>query len=714
MIKLDTPVQFIKGVGPRMAPRLRKLGLKTVRSLLLYFPRDWIDFSNISPISQSRVGQQVIIKAQIVQIKNERTFRKRMVLTSAQVSDKSGEMNLLWFNQPFLTNSFRIGEEWIFSGKVEYDFKNHGKSIIAPVYEKEERILPVYPETKGLTSRYLRKIIKPLLSSNLIKEFLPNEIKKTQQLIDFKKAIQEIHFPKSREKLNQAKKRLAFDELFLMILRMLSIKKDLAAEKAPEIAINKNLLKKFVDSLPYKLTNAQRKAAWEIINNLTKPTPMNRLLEGDVGSGKTVIAAMAALVMIKAGYRVVWMAPTEILACQHYENVMTLLKPFGITMSLLTGSNTKISEIKNLHKSQLKARVQNSNLIIGTHSLTSAKRGSANQLSADQRIADSGQDSIKFANLGLVIIDEQHRFGVRQRAALRSNKLKSNELIPHFLSMTATPIPRTLALSLYGDLDISILDEMPSGRAKTITRLVDPVNRGRAYEFIRDQVKTGRQVFVICPLIEEDKEENEGGKEARSNLFDLDRKSVKSEYEKLSKEIFLDFRIAMLHGKMKSKEKEQIMRDFRDKKLDIIVSTSVVEVGVDVPNASVMMIENAERFGLAQLHQFRGRVGRGGSQSYCLLFTDSLSMGANRRLKALVDCNDGFKLAEKDLEIRGPGELSGINQHGLPDLKMASLTDIILIKRARSEAERIVADDLQKFPDLVEKLEEFETTRHLE
>ena len=514
------------------------------------------------------------------------------------------------------------------------------------------------------------------MSEKWLGDYLPDEIIGKENLISENEAIRKIHFPAKTIDIEIAKKRLGFDELFLIGLKMLLIKKELAQENGLLMKIDEGLLKKFVRDLPFKLTNAQRRSAWEIICDLGRNIPMNRLLEGDVGSGKTVVAAMAVLIVSKNHCQSVWLAPTEILANQHYKNVSKLLRKFDVRVGLLTSAN-KLADIEK------------DDLIIGTHAIL--------------------QKDVSFPSLGLIIIDEQHRFGVKQRAHLRqtANSSQQTAVIPHLLSMTATPIPRTLALSLYGDLDISIIDEMPAGRQKIITRVVNPQNRDKSYDFIRAQVKSGRQVFVICPLIEPKDR-------LKVNLFDMDRKSAVQEYEKLSKTVFPDLKIALLHGRMKSKEKDATMKKFHDGKLDILVSTAVVEVGINVVNATVMMIEGADRFGLAQLHQFRGRVGRGKHQSYCFLFAESWSDDTKKRLDAMTTSNNGFELAEKDLQIRGPGELIGIRQSGLPDLKMASLSDIIMVKKARKAAEKIVAEGIENYPSLVEKLEEFETERHLE
>lgn len=672
MLKPESEIQYLNGVGPVMAGKLKRLGIERVRDLLFYFPRTWQDFSKPQPIRSLQIGQDAIIKAKIFQTKQSRTRRKWMSIIEALLVDESGEIRAIWFNQPFLMKILKPGQEFLFAGRVGFDRRDKTKILNIYQYEKEPLILPIYPETEGLSSKYLRKLIKPLISQidNFIEDYLPAEVKSLENLSDLNWAIKKIHFPHNSEEVEIAKKRLAFDELFLIALRLLEIKKELTIEKAPQMRIDEGLLKGFVSGLPFKLTNAQRKAAWEIIKDLNRKIPMNRLLEGDVGSGKTIVAAMAVLIVAQNGFQSVWLAPTEILANQHFKNVSKLLEKLKVNVGLLTGANKK-------------ANLEDCDLIIGTHALL--------------------QKNVSLPRLGLIIIDEQHRFGVKQRAHLR----RESKIIPHLLSMTATPIPRSLALALYGDLDISIIDEMPPGRQKIITRIVSPDKRPLAYKFIEQQIKNGRQVFVICPLIE-------ANDSNRINLFETDRKSVMAEYEKLSKNIFPNLKIGLMHGRLKSKEKEETMEEFHAGNLDIIVSTAVVEVGIDVPNATVMMIEGADRFGLAQLHQFRGRVGRGKHQSFCFLFAETWSEKTKQRLEAMTISNNGFELAEKDLQIRGPGELVGIRQSGLPDLKMASLSDIIMVKKARNSAEEIITDGIEKYPKLLAKLQEFAVERHLE
>ncbi len=703
-MKLETSILSLTGVGPKMAEKLKRLGIENIRDLLFYFPRSWDDFSKPRKIASLRINEDVIIKAKIFQIKQNRTRRRWMSIIEALLVDDSGEIKAIWFNQPFLMNVLKPGEEWLFAGKVNWDYQKKQKTLTVTQYENPSAdgpvILSVYPEIEGLTSKFLRRLIKPLLtaksdtpgvSEKWFGDYLPDWIINLENLIDLNTAIKNIHFPIKTIDIEVAKKRLAFDELFLIGLKMLVIKKELQKSLAPKMEIFKKDLKKFTSSLPFKLTNAQRKTAWEIIQDLNKKIPMNRLLEGDVGSGKTVVAAMAVLSAAKNNFQSVWLAPTEILANQHYINISKLLKSFKIKVGLLTSANKK-------------ADLKNDDLIIGTHAIL--------------------QKDVHISNLGLIIIDEQHRFGVKQRAHLRQStdhrlpstdenscgcrsSVVGKQIIPHLLSMTATPIPRTLALSVYGDLDLSIINEMPVGRQKVLTKVINAHNRDRAYRHIREQIRKGRQGFVICPLIKP--------KDViKINLFDADRKSAVKEYEKLSKEIFPDLRIGLMHGKMKPKEKDETMKKFTTGKIDILVSTAVVEVGIDIANATVMMIESAERFGLAQLHQFRGRVGRGEHQSYCFLFAEAWSENTKQRLNAMVTCHNGFELAEKDLEIRGPGELSGLRQSGLPDLKMASLSDTILIKKARSAAEGIIKDGIEKYPKLQEKLAELVGERHLE
>jgi len=688
MLSLSTPIEQLKKVGPQYVKKLHKLGLKTVRDLFFHFPHRYDDFSQIVPINQLMVGEKATIQGKILEISNRPTFRRRLTLTEAVIEDETGAIKVVWFNQPYLISTLGPGRKVALAGQVS--FSDDGLYFSNPTYEilsahliHTARLVPVYPETAGLTSRYLRYLIKSILPlTKQITDFLPEQIKKELALMNLSQALNQIHFPNTFELADQARQRLGFDELFLIQLMVLKQKQDLAQAKAINIPFNQRLIKSFVQSLPFELTDGQRIAAWEIFQDLTKPKPMNRLLNGDVGSGKTVVATMAGLATAKAGFQVALMAPTEVLAKQHFQTMKELLGKSNLNIALLVGSGQKLlgkktGQLLNISRPQLKKQVAQGeiDLVVGTHALI--------------------QENLSFKKLALAIVDEQHRFGVRQRASLT----QKSAFVPHLLSMTATPIPRTLALTIYGDLDISLLKELPAGRQKVITQVIPPANRQKAYNLIREQIKKGRQAFVICPLIEDSEK--------------LEVQSVTDEYKKLSKKVFPKLSLAMLHGHLRPKEKEKIMKDFAANKTNILISTSVVEVGVDIPNATVMMIEGADRFGLAQLHQFRGRVGRSHHQSYCLLFTDSTAKKTHQRLKALLTCQDGFELAEKDLQIRGPGHFYGTRQWGLPDLTMASLNDLELIQQARQSAARVINQNLWN-PALIEKLKTFQQTIHFE
>ncbi len=746
---LSAPIGEIPRVGPQYQKRLKRLGIKTVRDILYHFPHRYEDFSNLVNISDIKEGGPAFAKTasfaevasatkaesaskpfcfrgEIVDIKNIRTFRKRMILTQATLGDETGKLKVIWFNQSYLINTFKKGDYLCLAGKITG--KGSAMYLSNPAYEKilnhelgikndelthTGRLIPVYPETEGLSSKWLRFIVKPLLTrlKNQIPDSLPEKIGKKYNFLPFRKAIWQIHFPDSLKLAGEAKKRFAFEELFNLSLFVLRERMKLAEEKARPIPLNLTLVKKFTEGLPFKLTDAQKKSAWQILKDLELPKPMNRLLEGDVGSGKTVVAAMAVLNVVKAGYQVAFMAPTEILTKQHFKTITNFLKKFDLNIGLITGKENYLNN-KKIERRELLEKVKDGkiNILIGTHAIIQ-----------DTTPKTREKTPLQFNNLALVIIDEQHRFGVEQRARLCQGSGGRAKLIPHLLSMTATPIPRTLSLTIYGDLDLSIIDELPKGRKKIITKIVQPKEKKETYSFIRQQVKKGRQSFVICPRIEPAKTSAED-LDGQAPMLDervfswMDVKAVKQEYQKLSKEIFPDLKIGMLHGKMKTEEKEKVMKDFKDREIDILVSTSVVEVGVDIPNASVMMIEGSEKFGLAQLHQFRGRVGRSNFQSYCFLLTDAPGIVYNRRLKALITCENGFELAEKDLAIRGPGDFSGSRQWGIPDLTMASLADVVLVSKTRNEAKEILQEDpeLKKYPLLREKLKEFKKKVHLE
>ncbi|MFA5855233.1 MAG: ATP-dependent DNA helicase RecG [Candidatus Gracilibacteria bacterium] len=637
--------------------KLKELEIKSLRDLLYFFPRTYRDEQEFTRINEMRTDAVNVVRGRIKSILNLPTHG-RMLVTRAVIADETGEVPVIWFNQPYVKQLFFKGGDIILTGKLKFE---HGKSVmVSPKYEKPSaillhtgRLVPIYPESEEITSKWLREKIYMLLPyAKFFDDFLPQEILDREGLMGLSEAISAVHFPRSEEELKRARERLAFDELFLLQLMALRRRREWrrGAETLCTRAAAVNL-DPFFSALPFKLTGAQNRVIGEIMKDLSGIEPMLRLIQGDVGSGKTVVAAAAAYSIHKAGHQVAIMAPTEILARQHHNNLTKLLSPFGMRVGLLLGSQGA-AEKKAVLEELASGAVH---LIIGTHALIS--------------------EGVNFASLGLAVIDEQHRFGVKQRAVFSAGK----EKIPHILNLSATPIPRTMALTIYGDQDLSILDELPPGRQEIITRIVPENKRGDAYKWVSDQVKKGRQVFVICPLIDE------------SDALQV--KAATLEFERLSKEIFPGHRLALLHGRMKSDDKEATMNNFSAGKVDILVSTSVVEVGIDVPNATIMIIEGADRFGLAQLHQFRGRVGRGANQSYCFLFSDSQSENALQRLKYMVKFASGFDLAELDLKMRGPGEVYGVKQSGIPDLKMASFTDIDLLTRVRTAAERLVAED---------------------
>ncbi|MBI5254444.1 ATP-dependent DNA helicase RecG [Candidatus Falkowbacteria bacterium] len=691
---LNTPIKQLTRVGKITAGRLAKLGLRTVEDLIFYFPFRYEDFRNIVKINDLQSESVVTIRGKIELIANRRSFRTRKNVTEAIVADDSGQIKVIWFNQPFLTKTLKQGDEIFLAGKVSGD--DFAAQMISPIYEPAfarlrqgelihtARIVPIYPLTAGVTEKQLRFLVKQTLPAvRQMKDFLPDELVArnlvaADNFLKLSEALEQIHFPTDEILLAAAKKRLGFDELFLIQLRIQRARQELDAAFAPAIKFLQKPTKEFVAGLPFKLTDAQRQASWEILQDLEKSRPMNRLLQGDVGSGKTVTAAIAILNVILNGYKVVVMTPTEILAQQHFKTFQKLFVKNNFRIAILTRGSKFVGDEKMTPKKMTDlVNVGEFDLLIGTHALI--------------------QEKIKVPDLGFVIIDEQHRFGVKQRKALA--RAKQQNVVPHFLSMTATPIPRTLMLTVYGDLDLSIINQMPAGRKPIITKVVDENNRAKAYEFVRKELQNGRQSFVICPLIDPSDT--------------LGYKSVKQESEFLAKEIFPELKIGLMHGKLKSAEKEMIMARFNNKELDILVSTSVVEVGVDIPNATIMMIEGADRFGLAQLHQFRGRVGRAQYQSYCFLFSSNNDPAAIKRLKYLETCVDGFSLAEKDLESRGSGEIYGSRQSGLPEFKMAKITDFELVALAQKEA-KWVLENKKITPELLAKIERMEFVGHCE
>jgi len=701
-LQLSDPVSKVRGVGPRYLKYLNKLGIKTIKDLLWHFPFRYEDFSQIKKIKELQPDEICSLIVTITKVNLRRSFRKKIFIIEAKASDDTGTIDIIWFNQLYLIKTIPPGTTLSLSGKV----KAKGKKLIlsSPSYEvisrqklSEDffedlkhtgRLVPIYPETEGLSSRAFRYFIKPLLNTSLnLSEYLPDFLLKKYHFLPLKTALNQIHFPVSLALSQNAKERFIFESLLFSQLYLLKTKRKVSLLPYPKIKLDIEFLKSFVKALPFSLTEAQRKSLWEIAKNLNNQL-MNRLLEGEVGSGKTVIALAASLLSLNSQYQVAFMAPTEILARQHFEKFKSFTKNYKVKIALLTSSEAKIYDQGLEGKISKRAlnKIINSYLpiiVIGTHALI--------------------QKNIHFNRLGLVIVDEQHRFGVEQRKKLLSPDAITKE-VPHLLSLTATPIPRTLALVFYGDMDLSILDELPQERKKVITKVVPPKDKEKIYQFIREEVKKGRQVFVICPRIEE----NEISPLAFSakNLISLaekinyEVKAVKKEYKKLSEDIFSDLKVNMLHGKMKSQEKEKVMKQFQENKINILVSTSVVEVGIDIPNATVMVIEGAEHFGLAQLHQFRGRVGRFKYQSYCFLFSESSSKIIYSRLESLVKYNDGFKLAEIDLSLRGPGEFLGTKQSGIPDLLMSSLLDKEMIEEVHQVAQNLLLENynLKKWP----------------
>lgn len=659
-MNLSDPVSKLYLVGPTYAKRLERLAIKTIEDLIFHFPFRYDDFSLISPISLIQPGETITIRGKVQEIKNEFTKNAKRI-QKAIVSDNSGRAEIIWFNQPFLVRTIKVGESYNFSGKV--DWFGHQKVFISPEYEKIKeqyatrntqyenitihtgRLVPIYPETYGISSKWLRSRIKTALElcGPQIQEFLPQEIILQEGLIPEKEAIFRIHFPDNQSLAEKAHYRLAFDELFLIQLSALIRKSEWETKKiGKSFFINREKINNFIQKLPFTLTNAQKKSLSEILTDMQKSQPMNRLLQGDVGCGKTIVVAIAAYVTFFNDYQTLFMAPTEILARQHYNTLKTFLTPFGVPIELITGNKATKQPAKSAGNQATVPKI-----VVGTHALLYQE--------FDQK------------KIGLVVIDEQHRFGVEQRALLAT---KGH--CPHFLTLTATPIPRTIALTLYGDLDLSLIDEMPTGRLEVKTWVVPKEKREKAYQWIRQKVKdTNEQAFIICPLIEE------------SETLTTVRAATK-EFEILAKIIFPDLKLGLLHGKIKAKEKEEILSQFREGKLDILVATPVVEVGIDIPNATIMLIEAAERFGLAQLHQLRGRVGRRNLPSYCLLFTENETPLVINRLKSLEKTHLGIELAEIDLKLRGPGEIYGTKQHGFPDLRVASFSDISLIQKTRA------------------------------
>ena len=672
---LDAPITVVKGISTGLSAKFDKLGVKTVRDLLYYFPHRHLDYSKLKLISQLAEGEEQTIVANVWQAQETRPGGRRS--TEAIVGDETGNIRVVWFNQPYLAKTLTTNARIMLSGRVSLFKGRH--VFLSPEWEIMEgqdlvhtaRLVPVYPLTQGLRPRQVRRLMKGFIDrwAGQVNDFMPEELRNRLNLLELTAAISQAHYPENETAKDKARVRLAFDELFLLQLGVMSKKRNWQ-ESRPGTSFNikQSFLKQFLGSLPFTLTVAQDKVLKEILADLEKRTPMCRLLQGEVGSGKTVVATAALLVAAANGYQGAFMAPTEILAEQHFATISQLLAKLGREegegyFRSYTGFLTKplkiallIGDIKQSGKKKIQKQVQEGDIdiIIGTHALV--------------------QKGLEFSKLGLAVVDEQHRFGVEQRSALREKGFN-----PHMLVMTATPIPRTLALTLYGDLDISVINELPPGRQTVKTKWLRPEQRESAYAFVRKQVTGGRQAFILCPLIEE------------SDVIAAQAAVV--EHERLSQEVFPDLRVGLLHGRLSSAEKDKVMEDFRSGAVNILVSTPVIEVGIDIPNATVMLIESADRFGLSQLHQFRGRVGRGKEQSYCMLMAENPSEVARERLDIIENTQDGFKLAEEDLKMRGPGEFFGTRQSGLPDLRMAKISDVALLELARNEAIKLFRED---------------------
>lgn len=678
-MNIADPVETVKGVGPGVASKLQVLGIKTVGNLLYNFPRKYDDYSVVSEISSIKPGAVVTVRAVVKQVTG-RYVRRGMHITEAIASDDSGSVRVVWFNQPYRKQAIKPSAVYYISGSFEL---SRGRlAIMNPAMELESafplntaRIVPVYRETKGLKSSGVRKALGNIREfMTRLPEPLPESTVRKQRLMPHGEALHAMHFPESMEILAAAKERLGFEELFSITLASLINKHQFAQDSGVTIEFKEEIAKEFTAHLPFSLTDAQRKTIWQIFQDMRGTTPMNRLVEGDVGSGKTAVAAMSALMVVANGYQVAFMAPTELLAFQHYQTLQKLLEQSGYadTIGLLVGS------MKPAEKKKQQEQIASGGLrfIVGTHALIT--------------------EHVAMDRLGLVIIDEQHRFGVEQRKKLQAKAGR----MPHVLSMTATPIPRSLALTIYGELDVSVLDEMPPGRMPVVTKIVSPNSREPMYEHIEQELEAGRQMFVVCPLIEESEK--------------LSILSAEKVYENLQTKVFKHRRIGLLHGKLKPADKDLVMERFVLGKFDILVSTTVIEVGVDVPNATIMMIEGSERFGLAQLHQLRGRVGRGIHQGYCYLVMSD-SKEPTRRLRALETISDGFRLAELDLELRGPGAIYGTVQSGQLDLKVANLSDMKLIARARSAAADFLqsSETLEQYPALAAKVAKYRSITNL-
>jgi ATP-dependent DNA helicase RecG len=668
---LNSGLNFIKGIGEQRVRLLEKLEIFTLYDLVSYFPRDYQDRSVIKGLDDIIDGETACVRAYVTSAPVLNRIRKGMELVKFKIADNSGSANVTFFNQSYVKNNIKRGEAYTFFGKFT---KNIGRlEILNPIFEKEGaegdlkstgRIVPVYRLTAGISQKVLSRAIAQGLKAaeGLLPETLPEDLRNKYGLIDVTRAYNDIHFPSNMLDAEKARERLVFEELFVLACALGSMK--LRSRDEAGRRIKKVILDEFLNTLPFTLTDAQKRAAEQALADMSSGKAMNRLVQGDVGSGKTVVAAACVWAVYKSGFQSAFMAPTELLADQHYATLNKLLSPLGVRTVLLKGSMTA----KQKREAYDLLASGEADLVVGTHALIS--------------------EGVKYKSLALAVTDEQHRFGVNQRAALSEKTDR-----PHVLVMSATPIPRTLALIIFGDLDVSIINELPPGRQKVDTFAVGEDMRGRINNFIRKLVTEGRQVYIVCPMIEE------------SEAVDL--QSATDLYEKLKNEVFPDFKLALLHGKMKAADKEAVMSSFIGGETDILVSTTVIEVGVDVPNAALMVIENADRFGLSQLHQLRGRVGRGKHKSYCVLFKGGEGQNSSARLEAMTRLSDGFKISEEDLKLRGPGDFFGSRQHGLPELKIAELgSSLDVLSWAQTEAEALLNDDprLDRHPELKEKV----------
>jgi len=661
----EAPVTVLDGVGPKSAEKLNRLGISTLGSMLYHFPRRYDDYSQLKTINRLKYGDELTVLGTVQSSTLRKMHRGNVQLTEVIIDDGTGALRVTWFNQPWIAKSLKKGDQVVLAGKVDQYL---GRLVMTnPEWEQIDeknlhtnRILPVYPLTAKISQRWLRTQMDKVVNywAPRVRDPLPQSVQDDADLLSLAEALLQIHFPESWDDLKAAQHRLAFDEIFYLQVGVVQQKRQWAERTATPFTVEQSWLDAELEKLPYRLTNAQQNALVDILQDLSSGRPMNRLIQGDVGSGKTVVAAYAAAAILVNDAQVAIMAPTSILAEQHYQSLRDMLAGED---GLLSPDQVRlmIGATPNAEKDEIRSQLENGQIrmVIGTHALL--------------------EDPVNFQNLQLAVIDEQHRFGVKQRAILRAKGEN-----PHLLVMTATPIPRSLALTVYGDLDLTVIDEMPPGRQPVDTYVLYPRERERIYNLIRREVAEGRQAFIIYPLVEESES--------------VDAKAAVEEFERLKTDVFRKLKVGLLHGRMKAEEKDQVMTKFRDREFDVLVSTTVIEVGVDVPNANVMVIEGANRFGLAQLHQLRGRVGRGGGKSFCILIPDSETGIDNERLAVMAETNDGFVLAEKDLEQRGPGQFLGTRQAGFSEMQMASLSDVRLIEKARKQAHKLLETD----PDL--------------